>query len=316
MEPIRLRRMESNDRSEVAELICVSTNYWYQLHGMPKTFTAGAASTEVFFDVYEALDPGCGVVAENERTGRLVGSCFFHPREHHVSLGIMNVHPNYFGQGVAKAILNHIVDYTQSHGDHAAHGAPALRLTQSALNLDSFSLYTRAGFVPRYAYQDMILDVPETGFQHTVPDREHVRRATLDDAAAMAALEMEVAGISREKDYRYAIENREGIWDARICQRQDGPIDGFMISVKHPAFRMLGPCVARTQEQAAALVAAALDRFRGGGVVFLAPVECDRLVHTLYAWGARNCELHFCQVRGRFQPFRGVNMPTFLPETG
>jgi len=310
MEPMRLRQMESEDRSEVAELIYVSINYWYQLHGMPKTFTAGPASTEVFFDVYEALDPGCGVVAQNERTGRLMGSCFFHPRPHHVSLGIMNVHPNYFGQGVGRALLEHIIDYTD------AHGYPALRLTQSALNLDSFSLYTRAGFVPRYAYQDMIVGVPQSGFPHEGPDADQVRPATMEDVSAMAELEMEVAGISREKDYRYAIQNRDAMWETLVYQGQEGRVDGMMISVKHPALCMLGPCVTRTQEQAAALIAKALDRFRGGQAVFVVPVECDRLVQQMYARGARNCELHFCQVRGRFQPFRGVNMPTFLPETG
>ena len=88
-----------------------------------------------------------------------------------------------------------------------------------------------------------------------------------------------------------------------------------MLSVKHPALRMVGPGVSRNQEQAMALVARALDRFQGGGAVFLVPMECEQLVRTMYAWGARNCELHFCQVRGPFQPFRGVNMPTFLPET-
>jgi hypothetical protein len=36
----------------------------------------------------------------------------------------------------------------------------------------------------------------------------------------------------------------------------------------------------------------------------------------MYDWGARNCELHFGQVRGAFQAFRGVNLPAFLPETG
>jgi hypothetical protein len=36
----------------------------------------------------------------------------------------------------------------------------------------------------------------------------------------------------------------------------------------------------------------------------------------MYDWGARNCELHLCQVRGEFQPFRGISMPSFLPETG
>jgi hypothetical protein len=45
------------------------------------------------------------------------------------------------------------------------------------------------------------------------------------------------------------------------------------------------------------------------------PVECSRLVAALYRRGARNCELHFSQVRGAWTPFRGVSLPTFLPET-
>jgi GNAT superfamily N-acetyltransferase len=302
--------MTPDDRSEVAELIYVSINTWYGLRGMGQPFTAGPASTEVFFDVYEALDPGCGVVAENERTKRLMGSCFYHPRPHHVSLGILNVHPNYFGEGVGRALVEYIVDYAEQNG------SPAVRLTQSALNLDSFSLYTRIGFVPRCAYQDMILHVPHSGGRYEAAGQEYVRPATPADVAAMAALESDVAGITREKDYRWAIANREGIWDALVYQEGPGIVDGFMLSVKHPAMRMLGPGVARTQKQAAALVAEGVDRFRGGHVVVLVPVECDELVGHMYSLGARNCELHFCQVRGRFQPFAGVNMPSFLPETG
>lgn len=135
------------------------------------------------------MEPGCNVVAENTRTGRLMGSCFYHPRPHHVALGIMNVHPNHFEQGVGRALLQHICDYT----DH--NGYKSLRLTQSALNLDSFSLYNRAGFVPRCAYQDMDLKVPAEGLQQSTPGIEHVRDATLEDVPGMAALEMDVSGV-------------------------------------------------------------------------------------------------------------------------
>ncbi len=86
-----------------------------------------------------------------------MGSCFYHPRKQHVSLGIMTVHPNYAGMGVGRDLLQHVMDFTD------AHGYKSLRLTQSAINVDSFSLYNKAGFVPRYAYQDMIVHVPETG---------------------------------------------------------------------------------------------------------------------------------------------------------
>jgi hypothetical protein len=32
--------------------------------------------------------------------------------------------------------------------------------------------------------------------------------------------------------------------------------------------------------------------------------------------GAHNVETHLVQVRGQFQPFNGVSLPSFLPETG
>jgi hypothetical protein len=162
----------------------------------------------------------------------------------------------------------------------------------------------------------MILRVPESGVDHTLPEIERVRTATAEDVASMAALETDVSGISREKDYRFAIDNRHGIWETQVIVGGRGGIDGYMISAKHPALRMLGPCVTRTEKQAAALIACALRRYCGQEVVFLVPVHCEGLVRQMYAWGARNYELHFCQVRGDYQPLAGVNMPTFLLETG
>ena len=50
--------------------------------------------------------------------------------------------------------------------------------------------------------------------------------------------------------------------------------------------------------------------------MLLVPVTCSRLVAQVYAWGARNCELHLAQVRGACPPFGGVTLPTFMPKTG
>jgi GNAT superfamily N-acetyltransferase len=302
--------MMDRDRSEVAELIHVSINVWYQKHGRPRAFVGGPQVTEVYYEVYDALSPGCAVVAENPRTGRIMGSCFYHPRRRHVSLGIMNVHPNYFGQGVARALLQHIIAFTDEKG------YKALRLTSSALNIDSFSLYNRAGFVPRAVFQDMTLAVPAGGLRHTTPGLERVRDATPADVAAMAELEQEVSGITREEDYRYCIDNRLGFWHVAVLEGERGSVDGFMISSAHPGVNMIGPCVARSDEAAAALVLRELDHHRGRSPIFLVPADRPHLVGQVYAWGGRNTEVHLCQVRGEFQPFRGISMPTFLPETG
>ena len=101
-----------------------------------------------------------------------------------------------------------------------------------------------------------------------------------------------------------------------VYESAQGQIEGCMISSGHKGMNILGPCVTRSEEQAAALIIRELDHYRGRSPIFLVPVERGKLVRCLYDLGARNCELHFCQVRGKFQPFRGINMPSFLPETG
>jgi GNAT superfamily N-acetyltransferase len=308
MSEFTIRNTRPSDRLEVAELIYFSTNHWYQVHGRGAIFAGGPAVAAVYFDVYEALDPGCGVVAVHNETGRLIGSCFSHPRETHVSLGIMNSHPAYAGRGVARALLKRIIDFVEGEGK-------PLRLVSSAVNLDSFSLYTRAGFVPRCAFQDMVLPVPQEGLRLALPPRDHVRAATAEDIPAMAELEMEVVGIRREKDYRRFVENPEGFWHLSVLEGDLGRLEGFCASCGHPGCNMIGPAVARNGEQAAALLAAELDLHRGRSPVFLVPVECTELVRAAYGWGARNCEIHFSQVRGEWRPLRGVLMPTFLPET-
>lgn len=307
--PLPLRPISDADRAEVAELIYCSINYWYEVHGRAPIFRGGPGVTEVFYEVYNDLNPGSSVVAVNPRNGRMMGACFYHPREHHVGLGIMAVHPNYFCQGVGRALLTHVVDFAD------ANHYKSVRLTQSALNVESFSLYNKAGFVPRYAFQDMIIEVPATGFAGRMPGMNRVRAARLEDVPAMGALEMEVSGISRVADYRYCIENRRGYWHGSVIEGSGGTIDGFLICCSHPAMTMLGPGVSRTEVDAAALVCRGLDVLRGRTPVVLIPTDKEHLVRQMYAWGARNCEMHFCQVRGPMQPFRGVSLPSFLPET-
>ena len=310
MGEMHLREMTPEDASEVAELIYASINVWYRDNGHSEIqFQGGPGVTEVFYETYHALASSAALVAVSPASGRIMGSCFFHPRPTHVGLGIMNVHPNYFGQGVAKALMRHICDYTD------ANGHPALRLTSSALNLDSFALYSRSGFIPRLAYQDMWVQVPQGGLGASVPGRDRVRPAAPADAPAMEALELEVSGVSRGPDYVHAIENAQGFWSAVVVAGASGGIDGYAISSGHAAMNIIGPLVARTDDDAIALVAHALDLYPGRTPLLLVPAERRKIVEQMYAWGARISELHFCQVRGAFQPFRGVSMPTFMLET-
>jgi RimJ/RimL family protein N-acetyltransferase len=304
-----LRPARPEDRQEIAELICDSLNCWYQAHGGSAIFPGGPAHAGVFFDVYNTLEPGRCVVAEDASTRRLAGSCFYHPRPTHVSLGIMNVHPDYFGRGVARDLLGFITEFTDRGG------FPSLRLISSAGNLDSFSLYSRAGFVPRAVFQDMVIPVPDSGLAASLPGADRIRAATAGDAPAMAALELELSGVQRGDDYAFCIRNQNGFWRASVYEGSSRGIEGFVISSGHAALNILGPAAALNEDVAAALLLHELNHYRGRSPLFILPVDRPKLVRQVYNWGARNVELHLCQARGSFQPFSGVVMPTFLLET-
>ena len=309
MSEFTIRSMRPDEWDEVSELVRISTNHWYETHGREAIFTGEPDATRLFCEVYEALDPGCCIVAEDGETGRLAGSCFYRRRETHVSLGIMNVHPYFLARGAASQLLAFITNYADQRN-------LPIRLVSSAINLDSFSLYNRAGFVVRMAFQDMLIESPAENRAAGAAGADRVRQATADDIPAMVALEDELVGIRREKDYRFFIENTMGIWHTLVLEGESGRLDGFLGSVAHPGSHMLGPGVMRDESTAAALIAAQLDHHKERTPVFLVPVQAAELVQTLYGWGARNCELHFAQIRGAFHAPTGIIMPTFMPETG
>lgn len=307
----QMRRLRADEWDAAAELVYDSTNAWYQQNFGREVFVGPKANCRVFPEVYEALDPGCCIVVEHRESGTLAGSCYYHPRETHYSLGIMNAHPEFAGEGIATAILDEIISLAEAD-------QKPVRLVSSAMNLDSYSLYTRRGFVPRGLFQDMFLPVPDGGLEVPMPaNAGRVRDARPEDAEAMADLEMALNGIRRQKDFEHFIENAANIWGVSVLEGSDGGLDGFLCSVKSAGSTMLGPGVMRDEVDAMALIHAELNaRHRGGAPVFLVPADRPGLVGVLYAWGARNCELHVLQVRGGQVPLNGVTMPTFMPETG
>lgn len=306
-----LRPMEPTEWGAVARLIHDSTNAWYQQRGHPAIFPHGPQSTRLFCEVYEALDPGCCLVAEDSHTGILAGSCFYHPRSTHMALGIMNVHPGRMGQGVARQLLTFITNL-------ADQDDRPTRLVSSSSNLDSFSLYNRAGFRPHTVYQDMLVSVPASGPIGPPPEHaSRVRPATDGDLDAIVELEYRITGLRRRKDYCYFLDNALGIWHTSVFEDDShGEITGVMTSVRHPASNMIGPGVMRDQATAVALIYAELLQHRDNTCLVLVPTHAELVVADLYRRGARNCELHLAQVRGEFPPACGIVIPTFMPETG
>lgn len=304
---LSIRTMRQSDYEQVTELIYDSTNEWYLAQNRGQIFTGPKSNASIFCRVYETLDPGCCLVAVDDKANRIAGSCFYHPRETHYSLGIMNVHPDYFGMGVASMLLRKIIDKCEQ-------AALPLRLVSSAVNLDSYSLYNRYGFVPQTIYQDMIITVPEAGLTDPPDNISNIRTATKDDINEMADLEMRVHGLGREKDIRYFIENHDHIWHTLIHE-DNNEITGWLVSVNDPGSCMVGPGVMTNEQTAINLIYAQLDHLRGKTPVTLIPATCRQMIDAMYHWGAKNCELHFTQVRGKTYQIDGIALPTFMPET-
>jgi len=304
-----LGTLDAADDDQVAALLQRSLYAWYENRlRQGARFGTDPTPYRIFPRVYRRLDPG-EEIAARDASGRLVGICFVHPRETHHAIGIVATDPDIAGRGVARAMMEEAL----GRADRAAR---PVRLVSSLLNLDSFSLYTRAGFVPRQTYQDMFLRVPDEGLPVPVHPDFQVRDAQLADVPAIATLARRIAGISREKDYRYFIENLAGYWHASVAESADGGLLGFAASIAHPGSTMIGPGFAVDQTVAASLLLTELDFRRGCTPVFLLPVDAADLVQQAYLWGGRNCEMHVAQVHGKWQPIQGIVLPTFMPETG
>ncbi|MDA7898850.1 GNAT family N-acetyltransferase, partial [bacterium] len=225
---MKIRNLQTTEWDQLAHLIFNSTNTWYQKNLNRQCFGGSDPLTcRIFPEVYETLDPGCCLIAEID--GVLAGSCFYHPRETHFSVGIMNADPAFAGRGVARTLLQEIIKRA---------GKKPIRLVSSALNLDSYSLYTRAKFRPLAIYQDMIIPA-ETALP---PVPSNARAAKLADLPAILALEDQVSAISREKDWRYFLNDNSSAWQGFVFET-DGEITGFLFSINHPGSRMLGPGV-------------------------------------------------------------------------
>ena len=301
---MKLQRLQSHQHDELAKLLHASLDAWHRTRLNVDRFGTAWEPFRLTVDVYEALDPGCCVVAVDD-SGAIAGSAFFHPRETHVGVGVVTVHPGVFGRGVGRAMMEEII--------RIADGKP-LRLVSSAMNLDSFSLYTRLGFVPQMMLQSMTMNVPADGFPGA---GERMREATMADVPRIADFEFRMNGIRKEKDYCFFVENQSGCWRLSVIEKADGALAGFLAVSALPTDNMLGQGVAEDEATMLELLHTTMDRhFRGQTVTFILPSKCASLVQQAYAWGARNRETNLLSVLGDAPVMHGITLPTFLPESG
>ncbi|TLD68719.1 GNAT family N-acetyltransferase [Phragmitibacter flavus] len=302
--------VRSDEHPAIAALLHGSLVHWYESK-LRQGYRFGDSPDPflIFPQVYEALDPGEAMVAREKEGGQILGVCFVHRRETHFAVGIVATLPDAGARGVARAMMQEAIKRAE------AEGKP-VRLVSSLLNLDSYSLYTKMGFVPRTIFQDLMMAVPEGGMTVQAPQGvDRVRVARADEASALADFEASLQGIRREKDYAFFLEDRVGLWKVWVSEGGDGRINGVLVVSLNAAMPMLGPGVAGDEAAALAMIWTALNELGGKSYVLLAPAAAAGLVRTLYGWGARNIELHVAQAYGDTPEGSGIVFPTFLPES-
>lgn len=300
-----IRSMKPGEWDEVGELIFTATNTWYEQNGKATVFNCKPTDLKFFCETYEALDSDCCLVAEVG--GKIAASCFYHPRPTHFSLGIMCVHPNYYGKGLARKLLSQIIELSKKANK-------PLNLISSAMNIDSFSLYNKAGFIPKNLYQDMILPVPECGFDFPDEELSKIRPATFVDIPNMVMLEKEIHGQDHGKDLQYMINDTSGHWNCHVIEKE-GIIQGFLCSVSHACSKIIGLGVMKDCSDSLALIKSHLNYYRGQSPLLLIPAKEKQLVQALLNMKARNIELHISQtISGEDIEPSGIVLATFMPE--
>ncbi|MBB5036985.1 GNAT family N-acetyltransferase [Prosthecobacter dejongeii] len=307
---LQFGRLSAADHEAVSGLLHRSLVKWYESRlGQGARFGDSPAPFLLFPQVYEALDPGEAITARDEETQAILGICFTHERETHLSIGIVATSPEASGKGIARQMMQAALDKAQHLGKPA-------RLVSSLLNLDSFSLYTRLGFIPGPIFQDVQFNVPETGLTIPVPEgHERVRLAGPEDVKRIADFEFITQSIRREKDFHFFLRNQVGDWRVFVQEDAAGSLTGYMVVSTHPSCCMIGPGAATDEDAATALIWQSLETLRGRTTVILVPCLAARLVKTLYRWGGRNVELHVAQSTAIPPKTTGLAFPTFLPES-
>lgn len=302
-----LGRLRPEQFDEAAELIHASTNAWYLKNTGRVAFSCPPSGCRLFPETYDALDAGQCITVTDNATGKLIGTCYLHPRETHIGVGIVNTSPDVSAGGVASRMIREACTIADSIG-------LPLRLVSSASNMDSYSLYHRQGFVARKVFQDMLLTVPEdTAALTSGMDRSTVRLATESDVDAIATLERQLTGSYRPRDWEHFIRTEH--FNVLVDVAPDGSVVGALNITNHAANCTLGPAHAIDEASICRLLAAGLPYVSGRTALVLVSPESTEVTTLLYRWKARNADIHLLQVRGAYTAPTGVQLMTFLPES-
>jgi GNAT superfamily N-acetyltransferase len=293
---ISIRTMTAGDVDVVAPLMVLAFNTVNARYGYPSEFPEPHAAV-LLSRYYLGQDPdGCLVAM---RDGAVCGSIFARRRGDHVSVGPVSVDPACQGLGVGRRMMEAVFDL---HPD-----AASFRLVQTAFNKESFSLYSRTGFV---AVETMLrLDRPPVAVTPE-EDEPSVRPASAEELPAVADLDRRLLGVERERD----LATFFGMGNVYVYDH-DGATRGYLATLPTPGPVFLGPAVAHTERQLTALVRSALRAVGSLPVTLHLPTRFASAIDECYRLGFRLFALETFMVRGEWRTASAFYLRSMFPET-
>jgi ribosomal protein S18 acetylase RimI-like enzyme len=294
--PITIRSMSPDDIDVVAPVITRAFDVVNARYGYPSEFPEPCVSV-LMSRYYLSQDPKGCIVAEQD--GNICGSVFSRRRGDRVSIGPVTVDPGSQAIGVGRRMMQAIFDL---HPD-----AASFRLSQAAFNKESFSLYSKTGFVA--AEQLLRLDRPPAPVA-SEDDEPHVRVVAAESAPLVAELDRRLTGAERERE----LPTLFGMGRVYV-HGDDSDIQGYLATMPTPGPTFLGPAVAHSEAQLAALVRAALRDIGPHASALHLPARFAPTIDECFRLGFRLFCLETFMVRGEWRTAPVFYLHSMFPET-
>lgn len=224
--------------------------------------------------------------------GRPLACNFGDERDDVVGIGPVAVAVDQQGRGLGRQIMEALIEQVEQRG------FTSLRLTQSAYNMQSFSLYHKLGFDAKHLLANL----------HGRPPADEapsdpVRDYTPDDLDACDALHREVHGIGRRHDIEFFAN-----FAPPVVVERDGQVAGYLTRFPGDAvFVMHG--VARDEQALADLIIGTAQK-ESGELSLLMPADHPETLRWAMGHGFRLGELNSYMVRGDYQQPMGAWIPS------
>lgn len=292
---ITIRTMTDDDVDVVAPVIVRAFNTVNARYGYPSEFPEPQAAV-LLSRYYLSQDPdGCLVAL---RDGAVCGSIFARRRGDTVTVGPVTVDPACQGLGVGRRMMQAVFDLYPD--------AASFRLVQAAFNKESYSLYSRTGYVA----VEPLLRLERPPAPPPEEDDPQVRRATADELQAVAGLDRRLMGVERERELATIF----GMGSVHVYDDGAG-MQGYVATMPTPGPIFFGPAVAQREDQLIALLRAALRAIGSRPVTLHLPTRFAATIDECYRLGFRLFGLEMFMVRGDWHMDNAVYLRATFPET-